>query len=1126
MSERDIVEARRALLAQYLRGDMPGKTAARERIPVRAAGMADNFAPLSFGQQQLWLLAQLLPNPAVYNECVTVRLPGPLHVETLEQSLNEILRRHEAWRTSFPVVDGQAVQHIHPSLSLSLPVVDLRHLPYNEREAEARRRAVAEAQQPFDLSNGPLLRATLTRLDDEDHRLYLCLHHIIFDGVTMYQVFLPELRTLYEAFASGQPSPLPPLSIQYGDYAAWQRERLQGELLAKQLAYWKKQLADAPTALALPTDRPRPLAPSYRGASYPCSLAPALTDALASLSRKEGVTLFTTLLAAFNTLLSRYSGQEDLLVGSATAGRGHPDTQPLMGVFINTLVMRSDLRGDPSFRELLKRVRETTLEAQEYQDVPFEYVVRELHPEREQGQNPLFQVLLMLEPSPPVYASGWTLTHLDIDPGTAKFDLSLILEDRPEGLRGRFEYSTELFDEATIARMVAHWQTLLTSIVTNPEQRLSELALLTAPERQQLLLDWNATSTPYPSDQCVHQVFEQQAERHPDAVALLLGDASMTYAELNRRANQVAHALQRLGVGPEVLVGIGMERSFELVIGLLGILKAGAAYLPLDLAYPQERLALMLQDAQAPVLLTQAHLREVFPALPEMQVLCLDSMVEALERESTENMLSAATADSLAYVMYTSGSTGTPKGVEILHRNIQRLVFGLAAVQLDETRSILHMAPISFDASTFELWGALLHGARCVLFPERMPTPKRIGEVVRQHHVTTAWLTASLFNAVIDEAPTALSGVQQVLTGGEAVSVTHIRRAQHALPTTQFFNGYGPHETTTFACCYLIPREDNATERAIPIGRPIGNTQVYILDRHLSLVPVGVPGELYIGGAGVARGYLKRPELTRERFLADPFSAEPGDRLYKTGDRVRYLPDGCIDFLGRFDQQVKLRGFRIEPGEIEVVLGQHPAVREALVQVRDGQLGDKRLVAYVVLLDGPQRQLTISEELRHFLAERLPAYMVPADIVVLDAIPMTPNGKVDAAALPVPVSARRSAEGSYVAPTLKVHHQLVPIWEDLLEKQPVGIRDNFFALGGHSLLAARMMDRVEQVYGKKVPLSTLYTGATIEHLAQVILADEDAAHRDGEVVQVDSRARVVMLQAGEAGKRPFFLPAW
>ena len=1100
---------RRALLEKYLRGDRPQITTSVNTIPRRSQS---GPAPLSFGQQQLWLLAQLMPDTPVYNECVTIHIPGPLDAAILEQSLNEIIRRHEAWRTSFPIVDGQPVQITHSTLTLTLPVVDLRHLPATERETEALRLATEEGKLPFDLVNGPLLRATLMRLGDEETRLYLALHHIIFDGFTIYQVLLPELHALYKAFSAGQPSPLSPLPIQYADFATWQRDWLQGQVLADQLTYWKPQLAGAPTALALPADRPRPQVPTYHGSIQRFTLPGRLIGALRDLCSQEASTLYMALTTAFNILLYRYMGQDDILIGTAAAGRKRPEVQGLMGVFMNTLVMRTDLTGNPSFRELLRRVREVTLAAQAHEDMPFEYLVKELQPQREPGQNPLFQVLLMLEPPQPALPSGWTVTHTDIHPGVSKFDLSIIIEDRVESFLGYFEYSTDLFEAETIARMIGHWQTLLEGIVANPDQRLSELPILTERERHQLLVAWNATSTEFPSEQCVHQLFEAQVERTPDSAALIFEDQQLTYRELNERANQLARYLQQLGVGPEVMVGLCMERSLEMIVSLLAILKAGGAYVPLDLAYPTERLAYMLQDTQAPVVLTLEKFVDVLPG-QHTRLVCLDTVWERVAQESIENVVSGVTAENLAYVMYTSGSTGKPKGTEIRHSSINRLVFGVDYARLDSTQTILHMAPISFDASTLEVWGALLHGGQCVLFPERVPTPKSIGAAIHKYNVTTLWLTASLFNAVVDEAPDALVGAGQVLTGGEALSVVHIRRALEWLSHTRLINGYGPHESTTFACCYSIPKQLGESVRSIPIGRPIGNTQVYILDQHLNPVPIGVPGELYIGGPGLARGYLNQPQLTAEKFIVHPFSDDPEARLYKTGDLVRYLPDGNIEFLGRLDQQVKIRGFRIELGEIETILGHHPAVREAVVLVYTNERHEKHLVAYVVPFSEQHAPL---DGLRHFLKEQLPEYMIPSHIMLLDSIPRTANGKVDRHGLPVP---QRASQDSFVAPTSPVQHQLVQIWEDLLNVQPIGIRDNFFALGGHSLLAARMIDRIEQSFGKKLPLATLYAGATIEHLAHLLAREEEIGNQP----VTHPCAPVVTVQSGGTGRPLFYL---
>ena len=1097
-------EARRALLEKYLRGERAQATSVGT-IPLRSPS---DSIPLSFGQQQLWLLAHLIPEIPVYNESVTARLPGTLDIAALERSFNELIQRHEAWRTSFSLVDGQPVQVIHPSLIFKLPVVDLQHLAESDRETEALHLATEEALRPFDLTQVPLLRATLVRLNDTDHRLFIALHHIIFDGFTVYQVFLQELRALYEALTSGQPSTLSPLNIQYADYSAWQRNWMQGEKLTDQLAYWKQQLAGAPTTLELPTDHPRPAVLTYRGSIQSFSLSRHLTDELKAFSRHEGCTLYVTLLAAFSILLYRYTSQEDILIGTATAGRNQPELQKLLGIFINTLVMRADLTGNPGIRELLARLREMTIDAQTYQDVPFEYVVKELQPERGAGQNPLFQVLLMLEPPIPVLPSGWTLTHMDVNTHTSKFDLSLIFEDREEGLLGRFEYSTDLFDDGTVARMVGHWQTLLVAIIQDPTQHISDLPILTENEQQQLLGKWNATQTAYPAEKSVHQLFEEQVQRRPEAIALVFENQTMNYKELNTRANQLAHRLLQLGVGTEKCVGLYMDRSLEMVVGLLGILKAGGAYVPLEPSYPRERLAFMLQDTQAVVLLTQPALLDMLPS-QGLEMICLDASWTAIDQEPVENPVSETRAENLAYVMYTSGSTGRPKGVEIRHFSINRLVFGVDYARLDETRTFLHMAPISFDASTFELWGSLLHGACCVLYPERIPTPKNIGMLIRKHNVTTLWLTASLFDAIIDDAPEELLGIDQLLTGGEALSVSHIRRALSLLPGTELINGYGPTESTTFTCCYPIPEELSENPRSIPIGRPIGNTQTYILDKYLQPVPIGIPGELHIGGAGLARGYHNRPELTLEKFIPNPFSDQHDDRLYKTGDLVRSLPDGTIEFLGRLDQQVKIRGYRIELSEIEIVLGQHRAVREAIVMVQQDERGEKSLVAYVVLIE--ERRVKI-EDLRHFLKERLPEYMIPTDFILLDALPLTPNGKLDRDALPVPESNWHKAGESYVAAKLMIHLQLVTIWEELLNTRPIGIQDNFFYLGGHSLLAARLVNRIEQTFGKKISLSTLFAGPTIEQLAQALQQE----------IEASSRAVILTLQTGQASRKPFF----
>jgi surfactin family lipopeptide synthetase A len=1093
-------ETKRALLEKYLRGDHTQTVTASGIIPRRSPGSA---APLSFGQQQLWLLAQMMPDIPVYNESVTIHLPGPLDVAALQQSFNEIIRRHEAWRTSFPIVDGQPVQMIQPPPALTLPAVDLRDLPLARREAEARRLATEKALPLFDLAHGPLLRATLIRLNDEDHRLFLTLHHIIFDG-TIYEIFLPELYALYEAFSHGKPSPLPELPIQYADFALWQREWLQGQVLADQLKYWKQQLAGAPTALELPTDHPRPPTQTHHGSRYPFALSKRLTDALKTLSRREGVTLYMVLAATFQTLLYRYTGQDDILIGTTTGGRKSSEAQKLIGFFLNTLVLRTNLSGNPTFRDLLGRVREVVLEAHAHQDLPFEYLVKELQPERNLGQNPLIQVMLSLEPPLPVLPSGWTMTLTDVKTNTSKFDLSLELDDRPEGLVGWFEYSTDLFNESTITRMLGHWQILLESIVVDPEQHLAELPLLTEAERQQLLVEWNATSTAYPRDMCVHQLFEGQVERTPDALALVFEDVELTYRELNARANRLARYLRQLGVGPEVLVALCMERSLEMVVGLLGILKAGGAYVPLDPTYPSERLSFMLEDARVSVLLTQQRLATQLPT-HGVNVVCLDADVTELMQQSDANPIPMAASDNLAYVIYTSGSTGRPKGVQILHRAVVNFLMSMCQQPgLTAEDTLLAVTTLSFDIAALELFLPLIVGACLILADHDLAADgAALAERLTRSRVTVMQATPVTWRILLAAG---WRGNQQlkILCGGEALPLD---LAQQLLPkAASLWNMYGPTETTIWSSvCKIEPGG-----KSVSIGHPIANTQMYLLDADSQLVPVGVPGELYIGGDGLARGYLNRPELTAERFIPDPFSNKPGARLYKTGDLARYRSDGTIELIGRLDYQVKIRGFRIELGEIEEVLRRYPEVQEAVVVARGDTPAEKHLVAYIVTAHGEAPSM---KNLRSFLQEKLPGYMLPSAIVLLDALPLTPNGKVDRRALPAPEPDRRTAGETLVSPTLTVHYQLISIWEELLNTRPIGIRDNFFYLGGHSLLAARLVASIEQVFGKKLPLATLFAGPTIEQLVGALQQQED--------IGPHSRSPLVAVQPG-GSRRPFF----
>ncbi|HEY9877512.1 MAG TPA: amino acid adenylation domain-containing protein [Leptolyngbyaceae cyanobacterium] len=1065
----------------------------------------DENLPLSFAQARLWLLAQLEPDSPAYNIPAAFRLTGLLNVTALSQSLSEIVQRHEVLRTTFPSVDGQPKQVISLDTALTLPVIDLRELPPDQGLSEAQRLATEEAQQPFDLATGPLFRVKLLHLEEAEYMLLVTMHHIVYDGWS-YDIFLREVAALYDAFSSGKPSPLPELPIQYADFANWQREWLQGEVLESQRDYWKQQLNGSLPILQLPTDYPRSPVQTYQGEYQSLELPENLTKALKDLSQQEQVTLFMTLLAAFQTFLYRYTGQEDMIVGTPIAGRNQVEAEGLIGFFVNTLALRTYLSGNPSFQELLGRVREVALGAYAHQDLPFEKLVEELQPERDRSRTPLFQVMFVLQntPTSALELPGLTVNSLNIDSKTAKFDLTLFMIEAAQGLRASLEYNTDLFNAATITRMLGNFQTLLEGIVANPQQRLSDLPLLTAAEQHQLLVEWNNTQTDYPNNTCIHQLFEAQAEQTPNAVAAVFGQEQLTYRELNYRANQLAHHLQGLGVEPETCVGICVERSLDILVGLLGILKAGAAYLPLDPAYPQERLTFMLEDAQVPVLLTQQPQVEKLPS-HRAKVVCLDTDWDAINRESQENPISSVTADNLAYVMYTSGSTGRPKGVSVIHRGVVRLVKAANYANLAAEEVFLQLAPISFDASTLEIWGSLLNGARLVIFPPHTPSLEELGQVIQQYQITTLWLTAGLFHLMVDERLEDLKPLRQLLAGGDVLSVPHVQKFLQKIGDCKLINGYGPTENTTFTCCYPITEPDQLGN-SIPIGRPITNTQVYLLDSYLQPVPIGVPGELYIGGDGLARGYLNRPDLTEEKFLQNPFSDEPGTRLYKTNDLARYLPNGNIEFLGRIDNQVKIRGFRIELGEIEAVLAQHPTVKEAVVTARKDISGNKSLVAYIV---SHQEQASTIDELRRFLKQKLPDYMLPGAFVLLEALPLTPNGKVDRRALPAPDQIRKEPEETFVAPRNELELQLTQIWEKVLGVHPISVKDNFFDLGGHSMLAARLFAQIEKKLGRNLPLAKLFQAPTIEELASIFSQEGDSSEHNKSTIKLESATNLL-----------------
>ncbi|MFB1485352.1 amino acid adenylation domain-containing protein, partial [Corallococcus sp. RDP092CA] len=1046
--------------------------------------------PLSFAQQRLWFLHQLDASSPAYNVPMVLRLKGSLDVMALEQSFTELVRRHESLRTSFHVVNGQATQVIHLAVSLPLAVINLSDIPEPERHEEVRRLADEEAVHPFQLATGPLLRVKLLKLDEEEHILLLVMHHIVSDGWSM-GVLVREMAAFYESFANGRTPVLPELPVQYADYAGWQRGWLQGEVLEKQLGYWKRQLTGAPSALELPTDRPRPAVQTSNGGSVPVKLGRELTEALKTLALKEGTTPFMVLLAAWQTLLSRYSGQDDISVGTPIAGRQRAETEGLIGFFVNTLVLRTTLDGDPTFRELLGRVRETTLGAYAHQEVPFEKLVEALAPTRDTSRTPLFQVSMTLQNAPEAALplTDLTLEGVEVEHRTAKFDLALGLGETANGLEGGLEFNTDLFDASTAERIARHLGVLLEGIAANPDARLHQLPLLTPEDRAQVVAGWN-THERFPVDACLHSIFEAQVARTPGAVAVTYGEQRLTYRELDRRANQLAHHLRSLGVGPEVLVGLAVERSLELMVGLLAILKAGGAYLPMDPAYPRERLEFMVEDARVPVVLTQQHLLDVVPSGAAKR-LCLDSDAAQWASAPTTPPDSGVAPHHLAYVIYTSGSTGRPKGAQIEHAQVVRLFDGTKHwfdFGAKDVWTLFHS--YAFDFSVWEMWGALLYGGRLVVVPyEVSRAPADFHALLKREGVTVLNQTPSAFRQLIQHEeragdPEGLS-LRTVVFGGEALEFGSLRPwyARHADDAPVLVNMYGITETTVHVTYRALKAADAEGGRGSEVGQPIPDLQVYVLDAHGQPVPPGVTGELYVGGDGLGRGYLGRPELTAQRFIPDPFSRRPGARLYRSGDLARWRPNGTLEYLGRADFQVKVRGFRIELGEIEAGLLSHPSVREAVALVREDVPGDKRLVAYLV--GAPGQAVAGAQELREQLRRTLPEYMVPAAFVTLDALPLTSNGKVDRRALPAPDTTRTEASTRVVART-PLQLQLVRIWEETLGVSPIGIRDDFFDLGGHSMLAVQLMGRIQQATGRNLPLASLFQASTVEQLAALL----------------------------------------
>ncbi|QIR40546.1 amino acid adenylation domain-containing protein [Tolypothrix sp. PCC 7910] len=1043
--------------------------------------------PLSFAQQRLWFFSQLEPDSPAYNVNGAVKIQGAINIEALRQSINEITKRHEVLRTQLIAENGRAAQVILPELSLNLPIINLQHLSKIEQENTIQELIFAETQQPFNLSQEPLLRIKLLSLSEQEHILLFTMHHIISDGWSK-GILIRELAAIYTEFVENKSASLPELPIQYADFAIWQREWLQGEQLQTQMNYWKQKLQGELPVLSLPADRPRPAVQTFAGKTLSFVLPSSLSKELKSLSKREGVTLFMTLLAGFKTLLYRYTGQTDILVGSPIANRKRAEVENLIGFFVNTLVLRSNLSGNPSFRDLLKQVREVALGAYAHQDLPFEKLVEEIQPQRTLSHNPLFQVMFVFQNAPKTSLElpDLHLEVLGLDSETANFDLCLTMEESEQALKGYLEYNTDLFDGESMNRLVGYFQTLLTGIVENISQPLSDLPLLT-PDEQRQLLEWGTKRKLGESlehNLCIHQLFETQVEKTPDAVAIVFANQQLTYRELNQRANQLANHLHKLGVKPEVLVGLYVERSIEMVVGLLAVLKAGGAYVPLDPAYPQERIAFMLTDAQVSVVLTQEHLLANLPNCAA-EIVCIDH-TKLRDAQPQDNLTIQTKPENLAYIIYTSGSTGKPKGVMIAHRSLVNFTqAAIAEYEITASDRILQFASISFDTAAEEIFPGLVQGATLVLRPEEMLSSIRIFLEHCSHQSLTVldlptafWhqLTAELSSSELS-LPASL---RLVIIGGEKALPDRLSTWQQNLATpVRLVNSYGPTETTVVATvCDLSGQSFN---KELPIGEPIFNIQTYILDRFLQPVPIGVPGELYISGAGVARGYLHQPDLTAEKFIPNPFSQEANSQLYKTGDLVRYRNDGKIEFLDRIDQQVKIRGFRIELAEIEAVLSQHPNVKEAVVLAIDNENGYKRLVAYIVANASNSELLS---ELRQFLTDKLPAYMIPAAFMLLESISLTTNGKVNRQALPK-FQFNPSQAAQIIPVDNNVEKQLAQIWAEVLELKEVGVNENFFELGGDSILSLQVISKAVQM-GLHLTPKQIFQHQTIAELATVV----------------------------------------
>jgi amino acid adenylation domain-containing protein len=1051
----------------------------------------DKNPELSLTQEQIWLDEQLTPGTAAYNIPIAAHLTGTLDSDALARTLTEIVRRHDVLRARFHPVAHRPTQIIADDPDVTFRTVDLTDVPADDRVERAKLACQADCRRPFSLLKGPLYRFTLYRLAPDEHVFLATLHHIVFDGWSI-GIFLKELTGLYAAFAEGRPSPLPALPVGYCELGVKERQTLSAEAVERLVAFWRKHLAGIPPHLALPFDHPVRSGRHYRGGRFPVELSEELTIAVKTLSRAESVTVFMTVLSALAALLYRYTGQMDIVIGTPIAGRRSVKSRSLLGAFVNTLVLRTDLSGGPTFRELIARARRSTHDAFAHQELPYNQLVRALNPERDATGASIVQIMLVLQnmPHPELQIPGLTIELLDIFIGAAKYDLTLELENRAGRLTGWFDYDSDLFDRPTVARLAGHFQTILEAAVGAPDRPVDQLPLLSENEARQLVATWIGTPAEFPRDTCLNQLVEAHALRTPHAVAVVCGSVRLTYGELNVRANRLAHHLIQLGVRPGVLVAICVERSLEMVVGLLAILKSGGAYVPLDPDYPAERLAFLLHDSAAPVLLTQNRLLTSLPK-SAAQVVCLDADSPSFAGMSDSNPQSVAGPVDVAYVIYTSGSTGDPKGVLVSHHNVVRLFRATQPwFHFDEHDVWTLFHSFAFDFSVWEIWGALCYGGRLVVVPSAVTrSPQEFHQLLVDERVTVLNQTPSAFRPLTaaDQAAHGRAALclRLVIFGGEALELESLRPwfLRHGDNKPQLVNMYGITETTVHVTYRPIELVDLDSAPGSVIGRPIPDLRLYILEPNGQPAPPGVPGEICVGGAGVAKGYLNNPELTAQKFIRDPFASQPDARLYRSGDLARFLPNGDIEYLGRIDQQVKIRGFRIELGEIESNLLRHGAVREAVVLAREDQPGEKRLVAYVV---ADRSTPALGPELRTFLKQRLPEYSIPSVFVVLDSLPLTPHGKVDRRALPSPSGDRPEVATPYVAPKTPNEIELARIWTQVLRLDRIGVHDQFFDVGGHSLLAVQVMSRCNQVFPVKLPLRRIFETPTIAGLAEAL----------------------------------------